>query len=153
MCNAVGIHWLIYATHMKMFRIDRGLRKSLMEFANGCQNRQKSKWPSWNHLSYHIFSNNWENNISPNHMSSITRNAMKQTIHLFDIIIMQSSKWPPWNNWSEHIVVNNSDREKIISPNHMFSLTRNAIKKHVFNIIIMQRWPPLNEHFDIGDIF
>ena len=35
--------------------------------------------------------------ISPNRMFSQSRNAIKQTIHLFDIIIMQNSRWPPWN--------------------------------------------------------
>ena len=38
-----------------------------------------------------------------------------------------------------HIFINNRDRDKILSPNHMFSVSRNAIKQplHVFDIIIM----------------
>ena len=48
--------------------------------------------------SYHIFINNWNNLekiISPNHLSSIYLNAIKQPKDLFDIIIMQNSRWPP----------------------------------------------------------
>ena len=32
--------------------------------------------------------------ISPNHMFLQSRNAIKQTIFLFDIFIMQNSRWP-----------------------------------------------------------
>ena len=52
----MGIHWLKYATYMKMFRMDHRIRKSLMEFAKGCQNP--------------LIINTWDrdNIISPNHM-------------------------------------------------------------------------------------
>ena len=57
-------------------------------------------------------------------MFLVSSNAIKQTIQVFDIVIMQNSKWPPWNRHSDHIFVNNWDRDEVISPNHMFSLSR-----------------------------
>ena len=73
-------------------------------------------------------------------MFLVSSNAIKQTIQLFDIVIMQKSKWPAWNRYNDHIFVNNWDRDEIISPNHMFSLSRNAIKQTIpsLYIIIMQ---------------
>ena len=128
-----------------MFRMNYRIRKRLMEFANWCQNtlpRQNPNWPPWNHKSYHIFINNWDRNkiILPNHMFLVSSNTIKQTIQLFDIVIMQNSKWLPWNRHSDHIFVNNWDRDEIISPNHIFSLSRNAIKQTIpsLDIIIMQ---------------
>ena len=55
---------------MKMFRIDCRNRKSLME-------------------GYDIFINNRDrdNIFSQNYMFSVSRNAIKQTMHLFDIRI------------------------------------------------------------------
>ena len=43
-------------------------------------------------LKLSIFLNNWDRDkiVSLNHMFSVSRNAIKQTIHLFHIIIMHN---------------------------------------------------------------
>ena len=60
----------------------------------------KFKMAAMKSQSYHIFINyfNRDKIISPNHLFLVSKNAKKQTIHLFDITIMQNSKWPSWNH-------------------------------------------------------
>ena len=82
---------------MKMFRINHRIKKSLMEFANGCQSLLSGKIQNGRHeITKVIFTNNLDIDkiISPNHVFGI-KEYNKQTIHSFDINIMQNFKWPP----------------------------------------------------------
>ena len=74
------------------------MRKSLMEFAHGRQNPLKI--PNGRHeitkviISSSIIEINIDKIISTNDKFLLSKNTIRLTIHLFDIIIMLNAEWP-----------------------------------------------------------